>query len=163
MRLPSLFVFRCIGQVLLGQLTVVLTTFTFGGCYVAVLAPDVAVAKRSRTRQHDLVHLAQAVESYRQREGFRPEKLDDLVTGGILAPLPLDAWGRPFRYERSATGMRLWSLGPDGLQGGELPPATGPADAELIAHWNGGPSEGPQPDDLGCRVDDTFTPPDLCR
>lgn len=43
--------------------------------------------------------------------------------GGYIDPLPVDPWGRPYRYERSGlggieTGYQLYTLGADGAPGG---------------------------------------------
>ncbi len=64
----------------------------------------------------------------------------DLVVAGLLETLPLDPWGGPLGYERTVTGMRLWSLGADGVRGG-----TGTAG------------------DIACRLDDLFSPLESCR
>ena len=92
------------------------------------------------TRAQLLPSVARAVVAYRQREGFRPAKLEDLVVAGLLETLPSDPWGGRLGYERTGTGMRLWSLGVDGAPGG-----TGTAG------------------DIACRLDDQFTPLESCR
>jgi general secretion pathway protein G len=50
-----------------------------------------------------------------------PDSLQELVKHGYLEEIPLDGWGRPFRY--ACPGQRgpfdIVSLGADGVEGGE--------------------------------------------
>ena len=50
------------------------------------------------------------------------EAVADMWHGPYLKKMPLDAWGRPFRYEpakdrKARSPYRLWSAGPDGVSG----------------------------------------------
>lgn len=63
-----------------------------------------------------------AVQAFRaDHSGSCPRDLGELVTGGYVRDLPLDAWGRPLHLScpgrRDAKGFDLWSDGPDGVPG----------------------------------------------
>jgi general secretion pathway protein G len=69
-------------------------------------------------------NIALALDLFEMDNGFYPEKLDDLRTnpnsldtwkGPYVKKKPLDAWGRPYKYERLGQGedYKLWSDGPD--------------------------------------------------
>jgi hypothetical protein len=63
---------------------------------------------------------ALAAERYRHRHGRWPEALDEL-TGEFLRAVPLDPFdGRPLRYSKDDGGVVVYSVGPDGKEGGEL-------------------------------------------
>jgi general secretion pathway protein G len=73
-----------------------------------------------------LVMLHDAVTLYRLEVGEYPPNLNALHSPvGGCAPilqhgLPLDPWGRAYRYERlssPAADFRIWSCGPDGISG----------------------------------------------
>jgi general secretion pathway protein G len=64
-----------------------------------------------------------SVLSYRaDHAGTCPRELGELVAGGYLRDLPIDAWGRPLRLTcpglRDPRGFDVYSDGPDGLPGG---------------------------------------------
>lgn len=94
--------------------------------------PDQARAAAAET---DLRQLANALDIYRLDNFHYPsteQGLDALVsrpsgfpeaknwnTEGYVKALPTDPWGSPYVYERAGTDYRLFSLGADGLEGGE--------------------------------------------
>jgi hypothetical protein len=71
--------------------------------------------------------LADAVMIYRQELGGWPSDLtslhSDIGRNGepiLMRPPPRDPWGRDFRYKQLASGdadFRIWSVGPDGIDG----------------------------------------------
>jgi hypothetical protein len=70
-------------------------------------------ASRSRVGR-----LERAIETYYLDRGAMPERLEQLAEGGYVASLNLaDPWGRPYRYERDATG---YTVGPEGASGADL-------------------------------------------
>ena len=94
--------------------------------------PDQARATAAET---DLRQLANALEIYRLDNFHYPsteQGLDALVsrpsgfpepkgwnTEGYVKALPADPWGSPYVYERAGTDYSLFSLGADGVEGGE--------------------------------------------
>ena len=68
-----------------------------------------------------IAQVAKGLELYRRDHGAYPQAADwrgDLVSGGYVAKVPEDAWGRPLIYESTGTAYRLMSLGADGHPGG---------------------------------------------
>jgi general secretion pathway protein G len=66
---------------------------------------------------------SQAVFSYRaDHNGDCPRALADVVKGGYVTEMPIDAWGRPLRLtcpgRRDPQGFDISSDGPDGEPGG---------------------------------------------
>jgi general secretion pathway protein G len=94
--------------------------------------PDQA---RVTAAQSDLRNLANALEIYRLDNFNYPsteQGLEALVSkpsgfpepknynpNGYLKKLPTDPWGSAYVYERSARGFVLFSLGADGVEGGD--------------------------------------------
>ena len=49
---------------------------------------------------------------YRQDEGNYPENLEELITGGYLKQLPIDAWSdKPLVYRRTDNNFILYGIG----------------------------------------------------
>lgn len=72
----------------------------------------------------DIALLDQGLEMYKINNLTYPsasEGLEALVAKGVIKRLPVDPWGRPYRYsmpgQRSA--VDVYSLGADGTDGGE--------------------------------------------
>lgn len=72
----------------------------------------------------DVALLDQGLDMYKLNNLAYPtagEGLQALVARGIIKQLPVDPWGRPYRYvipgQRSA--VDVYSLGADGVEGGE--------------------------------------------
>ena len=59
-----------------------------------------------------------ALESYRQRNGSFPEALDVLVPTVLNTSLVDPFSGRPLLYRKTADGYAVYSVGPDGEDGG---------------------------------------------
>jgi hypothetical protein len=75
--------------------------------------------------EEDRQKLGHAVESYKIAFDFLPQTLDDLLrtpsgknrkAPPVLAALPLDPWGHPYRYERSAYVLNFLATAPDGKE-----------------------------------------------
>ncbi|MEO8874147.1 MAG: type II secretion system protein GspG [Polyangiaceae bacterium] len=76
-----------------------------------------------RATRATITTASSAILSYRaDHSGKCPPALEDLVRGGYLRDLPLDAWGHSLRLtcpgRRDAAGFDLESDGPDGVMGG---------------------------------------------
>ena len=65
---------------------------------------------RKLLKQHHTTHQRYPTTA----EGFQP-----LVDAGLLERLPVDPWGNPYGYTLHPWGPVLWTLGADGLSGGE--------------------------------------------
>jgi len=68
----------------------------------------------------DILAITHAAETYREEHGQAPSSLADLVDDSGTSYLnrstiPLDPWGRVYRYH---TGFVVYSLGRDGAAGG---------------------------------------------
>ncbi len=90
-------------------------------------APSAATPAQKRRVQEDFDLLSSGLVIYKVETGFYPETLDILLKPtqdyphGFLpdrTALPKDPWGRPYKYKRTATGYRLWSVGPNGKDEG---------------------------------------------
>lgn len=99
-----------------------------GSCWVVYRAleqpPQYLEPSRLRT-------LLNAAKLYRKDTGRFPSTVEGL---GALAPryiavLTDDGWGRAYRYESDGGSVRIWTLGRDGLPGGEGP------DADLLVQF----------------------------
>ena len=98
--------------------------------------PDQARGTAART---DLRQLSNALDIYRLDNFHYPsteQGLDALVSrpsgfpepknwnpDGYVKALPTDPWGSPYIYERRSSQFTLFSLGADGVEGGEGPNA----------------------------------------
>jgi general secretion pathway protein G len=65
----------------------------------------------------------EVVAAYRgDHAGSCPKELNELVSGGYVREVPVDAWGRPLRLicpgRRDSHGFEISSDGPDGDPGG---------------------------------------------
>jgi hypothetical protein len=78
--------------------------------------------RRAQTEK-EMLRLAQAMEQYRQDTGAYPQELSHLSArkgdGSAFASddLLTDEWGRPYRLEPVASGVRILSAGEDGQFG----------------------------------------------
>lgn len=81
---------------------------------------------RVRSTRQRLFTLSRAIDHYRDRSGFLPEKLADILPEKddryfVFPDEMLDAWGRPFHYHVTHAAndtYELLSLGEDGKTGG---------------------------------------------
>jgi general secretion pathway protein G len=76
-----------------------------------------------RATRASITTMYHAVASYRADHGSAcPRELAELVTGGYVRDLPVDAWGRPLRLtcpgRTDPQRFEVASDGPDGLPGG---------------------------------------------
>ncbi|MHB9107630.1 MAG: hypothetical protein ACYDCO_11300 [Armatimonadota bacterium] len=75
--------------------------------------------------QDALLMVALALKAYRADHGTYPQDLRALAPA-YLQQVPLDPFGgQPLRYQRSANGYRLYSVGPDNVDDGGKPSADG--------------------------------------
>lgn len=77
-------------------------------------------AAEIRSTRATITTTYRAVSAYRADHDRQcPRSLDELVTGGYMHDLPIDAWGRMLRLtcpgRRDPAGFELSSDGPDGL------------------------------------------------
>ena len=67
----------------------------------------------------DAARLLIALALHERKQSHLPERLDELVTAGLLSSVPVDPYdGEPFRY--SAQRRVIWCVGEDGENNGEL-------------------------------------------
>jgi hypothetical protein len=95
---------------------------------VALDPTGMAEAARDRTPANDAAFetLSQGLERYRVESGSYPESAEQLTQASPAHPdgylpgrrIPLDGWGRPLRYERTAQAWRSWSVGANGIDEG---------------------------------------------
>jgi general secretion pathway protein G len=76
-----------------------------------------------RATRASITTMYRAVSAFRaDHPGSCPRELGELVAGGYMRDLPVDAWGRPLRLtcpgRRDPKGFEISSDGPDGLPGG---------------------------------------------
>ncbi len=76
-----------------------------------------------RATRASITTMYRAVSAYRaDHSGACPKELGELVAGGYVRDIPVDAWGRPLRLtcpgRRDPKGFEISSDGPDGLPGG---------------------------------------------
>jgi general secretion pathway protein G len=122
------------GFTLIEILVVVVIVGILGAIIVPNLLgrPDQA---RVTAAQSDIRSLANALDIYRLDNFNYPstdQGLEALVSkpagfpepknyspGAYIKSLPTDPWGSPYIYERDSTNFSLFSLGNDGVEGGE--------------------------------------------
>lgn len=88
--------------------------------WVGMRERNAAGLRRTRAA---LLSLRAAIDTYMADHEFRcPPSLADVVPYGAFDKVPVDAWGRPFRFNCPArlgtARYELLSDGPDGLPGG---------------------------------------------
>jgi len=66
----------------------------------------------------DIETITSQIEQYKKEYGFYPERLKDLVPK-YLKKVPLDVWGKDYMLEVSKNEYRLYTLGQDGMSGGD--------------------------------------------
>ena len=92
-------------------------------CVLAWVRGRVENAASVRATRATITTATTAVMTYRADHGGAcPRELAELVAGGYVRDLPVDAWGRPLRLtcpgRRDPKGFEIASDGPDGLPGG---------------------------------------------
>lgn len=98
----------------------------------SVLAVGAVLMKRENLRSDggspvararaDIVHFESLVRQYRRVAGTLPvegQGLQPLVEAKILSSLPVDPWGNPYAFKRQGERGLVFSLGADGVAGGE--------------------------------------------
>ena len=104
------------------------------GILAAVIGPKIFknVEETQRTRAHqDIENLKKSITLFRFNTNKLPEELRDLVKepdgvrgwkGPYMERLPKDPWENSYEYRVPGNDGRdfdIWSLGPDGREGGE--------------------------------------------
>ncbi len=95
----------------------------------AALPPPASPATPAQKRrvQEDFDLLSSGLVIYKVETGSYPVSLEILLKPtpdyphGFLpdrTALPKDPWGRPYKYQRTSSGYRLWSVGPNGKDEG---------------------------------------------
>jgi len=76
-------------------------------------------AVRSAEVQTRFKTVADAIATYEAFNEQLPATLGVLVEEGIIVKesMLVDPWQQPLRYERTDTGFRVWTIGPDGENG----------------------------------------------
>ncbi len=89
--------------------------------------PGGATPAQKRRVQEDFDILSSGLVIYKVENGTYPDTLNTLLKPtqdyprGFLpdwTSLPKDPWGHPYRYQRTPTGYKLWSVGPNGKDEG---------------------------------------------
>ncbi len=138
-RLHDRVAFRQAGGFTLIEILVVVVIIGILGAVIVpnlLSRPDQA---RITAAQTDLRQLGTALDMYRLDNHQYPsteQGLDALVQrpsgfpepknwnpDGYIKVLPTDPWGSPYVYERRSSDFTLFSLGADGVEGGEGPNA----------------------------------------
>jgi hypothetical protein len=87
-----------------------------------IVAPRMAMVPETDVRSSVNLELAVAgigVERYRQKFARWPETLDEVVQAKLLDRVPVDPFDRkPVRFRKTADGVVLYSIGPDGKGAG---------------------------------------------
>ena len=82
-------------------------------------ALKLAMASQRSQAQMRCAIAALAAERYRLKHGAWPRALDDLVKDGLLKDIPKDPYdGKSLRMRRTATGVIVYSVGPDKVDNG---------------------------------------------
>lgn len=95
----------------------IVLALTLGLLTTAAYVP--IAAERARWTMGDMTSWRTALEAYARDHGTHPpaatpEELRAAVQPHYIAQAPMhDAWGTPYRYERTAAGFRLVSAGAD--------------------------------------------------
>jgi hypothetical protein len=70
---------------------------------------------KAELTQTNMATLEKAIDYFLGSEGRTPTDLKELSASRLLTGAPMDAWGRPIKYERvSDSSYRLTSAGADG-------------------------------------------------
>jgi hypothetical protein len=86
-----------------------------------VAASDETRLLRTYVSRNRLGRLERGIETFYLDRGAVPERLEQLAEGGYVAGANLsDPWGKPYRYERDATGYTLAPEGAEGREAAEL-------------------------------------------
>lgn len=119
------------------ELAVILVFLTILGALVGrfVLAVESEDELKLRKAREGIMLLRSALGAYSYDLGRRSPLSEEgglslLVAAGYLEAVPIDPWGRPYRYDNpgrfSGRGFDLYSLGPDGVV----------SDADDVADWS---------------------------
>jgi hypothetical protein len=119
-----------------------------GEILVALLSPshDMAIVAQTRSLARlDLSRLAFALAACRAESGSYPDTLDTVVPEH-LAEMPLDPFvDRPFHYERSAEGFRLYSVGDNMIDDGGRTFDSEPRGDDILIETPRPPKDGVEP------------------
>ena len=114
------------------EVLLVLAILVILGAMVGVGVTQVQKNANKKAAQGQVGMLDEVINLYRVDIGAFPQSLDDLNTppqdlrnpdkwnGPYLKKdLPLDPWGNDYQYENQGDDFRVWSLGPDGVEGND--------------------------------------------
>jgi hypothetical protein len=93
---------------------------------VALFSPLTAASSYCTLEERigsDIKTLGAIAETFRAEHGEYPDAATWKRTAELPDPRFFDPWGRPYRYEPDETGVRISSLGRDGVAGGSGPDA----------------------------------------
>src|SRR6478752_8042824 len=87
-----------------------------------LLAPAVDKVAEACRRNHALLRATAAglaAERFRRQMGRWPASLEEVVQAGLLRAVPTDPFtDRPLLFKRTADGLVIYSVGPDGQDDG---------------------------------------------
>jgi general secretion pathway protein G len=104
------------------EIMVVICIMATMASIAAISFNDTKTTADQKTTRLTMKNVENALDLYRLQHNRYPsasEGLDVLVAERFLKESPLDAWGRPLRYELMNGEPLLSSLGMDGLPGGD--------------------------------------------
>ena len=108
------------------ELTVVLVIIGILGTLVVTRVIGQSEAARSVKARHDVKQIVNGADLFHVRSGRYPESYEELITGRddkgrLLCGLRLerDPWKNPYHFELRSGEPVAWSLGADGVEGGE--------------------------------------------
>ena len=107
------------------EILLVVTIISLLAGIVAVNIPKYNKKARIAKAKADIDSIGVGIQSYLLDTGKYPASMDALTTGDdpIIASIPLDPWGNPYRYAYPGTHKPfkydLWSFGPDGIENTE--------------------------------------------
>jgi hypothetical protein len=117
-----------------------------------MLAPAVDKVAQACQRDHALLRsaiVAVAAERFRRRNGRWPAAIDEVVQAGLIKAVPRDPFdGKPLRFKRTADGLIVYAIGPDGTDdGGALVRGTQPPTGWDVGFqlWDVAARRGPPP------------------
>jgi hypothetical protein len=116
-----------------------------------LLAPAVDKVAEACRRNRALLRATAAglaAERFRRRTGRWPTSLEELVQAGLLRAVPTDPFtGRPMLFKRTADGLVIYAVGPDGQDdGGKLLRSGGQGTWDVgFQLWDVAARRGPPP------------------
>ena len=107
-----------VAKLVLGAVFVLATVLAFG---IVHLTNDPTLSPKQRQARGEIRRVDKLFKDFYRMMGRYPseqEAFTTIVQSGVLKQVPVDPWGRPYRYELREGEGHVISLGEDGLAGG---------------------------------------------